>query len=87
MTREEAVDLAGGEDLLFLDPPEVYDKAIVGVARRCTMSAAVVYSRAKIIEAMVAEGVDPESASEHIEFNILGSWVGDATPLVLDTGE
>jgi hypothetical protein len=50
-----------------------------------------VYSYSKIMEGLLAEGLDEEQASEHISFNILGAYAGESTPAVLldehdDTG-
>lgn len=72
-----------GDELLFLDPPEMFDACIAGVAERCAFGPAVVYYTAKVLDALVASGLDEESAQEHFEFNILGAYVGEHTPLFL----
>ena len=86
MTREQLAT-EWGEDLLFLDPPEMFDQAIIGVVQRFN-SSFVLYDRAKILLALtddgIEEGLDPIEAEaqaiEHFEFNIVGGWVGDTTP-------
>lgn len=91
--RKQLADLYG-EDLLFLDPPEVFDEYIIGVAERFH-DRFVVYSRSGIIEKLtadaVADGQDATEAEqdsiEHYEFNIVGGWVGDTTPAFLLTDE
>jgi len=79
-----------GEELLFLDPPETFDSAIIGVCRRFH-DTFVLYDGDMVIENLTAEMVfdvepdgDPEEAArEWFEFNTIGGWVGDATPAFL----
>jgi hypothetical protein len=78
-------------DLLLLEPREMYDQCILGVVDRFN-DRFVLYSRACIIESLTDEGVREgqdyddarEQAMEHFEFNIIGSWVGDATPAFIE---
>lgn len=70
-------------DLLFLDPPEDYDKCIVGIADRIGMEPCVVYDRAKVIQVLVDGGMDAEGAEEFFEFNMAGSYMGKHTPIFL----
>ena len=82
--------------LLLMEPREVYDACIVGIVQRFT-DEFVVYSRAKVLAAMVEMGGDanPEAgddpdyppdlaARDYFEFNVVGSWVGEATPGYLE---
>jgi hypothetical protein len=71
------------DDLLFLDPPEDYDKCILGVADRIGMEPCVVYDRAKVIQVLMDGGMDAESAEEFFEFNMAGSYMGTHTPMFL----
>jgi len=78
-------------ELLLLEPREQFDAAIVGVCHRFN-DTFVLYDRAKVIEILAAEMVgegdeedDPETmAWEHFGFNIIGGWVGSATPAFLE---
>ena len=69
-------------DLLVLEP-NYFDKAIIGMVQRIGLDA-ICYDRDKVIEILMEEeGMSFEDAIEHFEYNIIGSWVGDSTPLFL----
>jgi len=69
--------------LLFLSEPE-FDQAIVGLADRIGMSTVVVYDTTKIIDILCErDGMDRETATEYYEFNILGAYVGEQTPMFI----
>jgi hypothetical protein len=89
MTPELEAALIEAEALL-LEPREQFDPCIIGLGQRGHATFAI-YDREKVIEALT-EDVDPddmddaeESAVEHFDFNILGSWMGDGTPAFLTT--
>lgn len=61
-----------------------FDKAIIGVAERCGLAALVVYDAAKCIDILVKrDGMTHDEASEFFNFNTLGAYVGENTPLFL----
>jgi hypothetical protein len=61
-----------------------YEEAIVGVAERCSQPTLVVYDADKCIEILVKrDGMEPDEAREFFEFNTLGAWAGEQTPLYL----
>lgn len=63
-----------------------FEEAIIGMADRCGQPMLVVYDVEKCIEILVArDGMSEEEALEFFEFNTLGSWVGEGTPLFLWT--
>ena len=71
------------DGLLFLSEPE-FDQAIVGLADRIGMSTVVVYDTSKIIDILCErDGMDREAATEYYEFNILGAYVGEQTPMFI----
>lgn len=70
-------------DLVFLDPPRVFDGAILGVMERCGSEPVVAYSTKKILLALERGGMESEDALEHFEFNIAGAYVGPRTPMFL----
>ena len=80
MTREECVELSTEDDLLFLDGPE-FDVAIIGVLERFGATDAACYDYDKVIQVLVDQGMSAEDAREWYEFNILGAWMGDTTPV------
>lgn len=90
MTREELSEQF--DDLIFWDN---LDEAIIGVAERINLSV-VAYDTGKILEILMRDievDVDDleedetyesrqyQMALEYYEFNILGAWVGDYTPV------
>ena len=83
--REElASNYVGGDELLFMDP-EHFDEAIIGVATNAVGMLAVAYSEPKIIELLIRHNqMTPDDAMEHYQFNILGSYMGENTPVFID---
>jgi hypothetical protein len=83
--REQIADnYVGGDELLFMDP-ECFDEAIIGVATSSLGMMAVAYSEPKIIELLIKhDRMTPEEAMEHYQFNILGAYVGENTPVFID---
>ena len=71
------------DELLFLDPPEDYDKCIMGIGDRCGMEPCVVYDRSKVIQVLMDGDMDEEGAEEFFEFNIAGAYVGEHTPIFM----
>ena len=80
-TRERIADSI--EDALFLDPAD-FDEAIIGVAYRFLMMPVVAYDRTRMIDILARE-MSREDAEEFFEFNIVGDWMGDSTPVFIDT--
>jgi hypothetical protein len=82
MTRDEIAE--NYPELLVLDP-KYFDEAILGVASRIN-TVAVCYSESKIIEILMREdGMDYDEAFEYYQFNIIGAWMGEHTPVYLET--
>ena len=73
------------------DVPE--DHALIGVGYRCSQDELAVYSYTKLIRVFAdmfwSDGGydtydDAElSATEWVDFNIVGAWVGEMTPIIL----
>ena len=58
------------------------DDAIIGYAGRCGMDPVAVYDRQKCIEVLMREEkVTHHVASEWMDFNVEGAYVGEGTPL------
>lgn len=83
MSIRENLEEIHGEGLVFLDPPEEFDGCIVGVAERCGMEPVVVYDEKKVIDSLVARGLEREEAEEFFDFNIAGAYVGERTPMLI----
>lgn len=81
MTRDEIAEF--NEELLMLEPA-YFDKAIVGVVTN-VKNQAVCYDVSKIIKILMKEDkMTEEEAREYFDFNILGAWVGEYTPVYLE---
>jgi hypothetical protein len=86
MNRREQIanNYVGGDELLFMDQ-EYFDEAIIGVATNAVGMVAVAYSEPKVIELLVKhDKMTPDDAMEHYQFNILGAYVGENTPVFID---
>jgi hypothetical protein len=83
MTKDELkewVALHNSEALLA----DGFEDAIVGVAVRCGQPTLAVYDAEKCIQILVErDGMDDDEASEYFEFNVVGAWGGDGTPLFM----
>lgn len=76
------------EHIWSIDPEimlmDGFDDAIIGLTQRMNEPNIAVYSWEKIIEILInRDGLDIEEAIEHTEYNILGAWMGDRTPIVV----
>jgi hypothetical protein len=81
MTRDEIAEF--NEELLMLEP-SYFDKAIVGIVTN-VKNQAVCYDVNKIIKILMKEDkMTEEEAREYFDFNILGAWVGEHTPVYLE---
>jgi hypothetical protein len=80
-TRERIADSI--EHALFLDPAD-YDEAIIGLAYRFGMMPVVAYDRTRVID-ILARDMSREDAEEFFEFNTIGAWMGESTPVFIDT--
>jgi hypothetical protein len=76
-TKELLIE--ANEEALLADGLE---DALVGIANRFGMPPVAAYDRDKCIEIfMKRDGMDHEGAEEHFEFNVIGAWMGECTPV------
>lgn len=75
----EDLAVADGIDLIFL---EGHDDAILGLGRQFNKNA-VVYNKNKVIQNLCKDMTE-EEAQEWFEFNIVGAYVGESTPIFLE---
>jgi|TARA_R110001592_G_scaffold247210_2_gene509281 hypothetical protein len=59
------------------------DDAIVGLGHRCGCDTVVVYDYDKLVDVFIQQGMKEDESIEWIDFNILGAWIGEDTPIVL----
>jgi len=60
-----------------------FDEAFIGTGSRCGWDDHAVYDADKCVEILVKQGMSHDEAVEYFEFNVLGSYVGDSTPVFL----
>lgn len=75
--REDLTEIY--EELLFADG---FDGAIIGVSS----DSRVVYDIKKMINILIEEhNMSEQEADEYLSFNTLFAWVGDSTPIYVDS--
>ena len=60
-----------------------YDDCILGICRRFGMESVLAYDEDKVLQKLVDEGMTWEEAREWFEFNQIGAWMGEGTPVFL----
>ncbi len=64
---------------------EGFNDAIIGVTEEFGRGSRILYSKDKILEILTSDNqMDILEAIEYYEFNILGSYLGEGTPIFLD---
>ena len=62
-----------------------FDGAVIGVGHRCGQPPVVVYDYDRIVKVLVERDLlTLEEAVEWIEHNMVGGWIGDRTPIVMN---
>lgn len=67
-------------DMLLADG---FEEAFIGVCRRFGQPPLAAYDRAKCIS-ILARVMTEEEAEEFFDFNVIGAWMGEHTPVFLD---
>jgi hypothetical protein len=78
--RQELAEI-WDQDLLFMSEPE-YDDAIIGVMERAGGESVIAYDT-QIILSVLERSMSIEEAQEFFEYNILGAYMGDKTPVYI----
>jgi len=69
------------DDVLLADG---FEEAFIGMCTRFGMEPVAAYDRDKCLEVLVQRaGMSYEEAVEYFDFNVIGAWVGDQTPVFL----
>ncbi len=81
MSREEIEEI--NPEALLCDG---FDEAIIGMAERINLGHIVAYDVDKMLKIMVErDGMTYEEAMEYFDYNILGAWMGENTPVYIQT--
>lgn len=82
---DKILDKFDDAEMVILEPREKYDDAIIGVVERFGIPGPVIcYDREKVLHVNIDDGMDEEEALEFYEFNTLGAWMGEGTPVFLE---
>jgi hypothetical protein len=71
------------EELLKFDG---FDDAVIGVCvtwHGKMLVERIIYNGKEILKKLMSQGMTEEQASEYIDFNMLGAYVGDSTPAIM----
>ena len=68
-------------DMVRLEPHDKFDKAIIGVVERINLHV-LCYDMAYILN-ILKEDMSEDEAREYFDYNIMGSWMGDHTPVYM----
>ena len=70
-----------GQEFLFMSEPE-FDEAVIGVVERAGGQSVIAYDT-QIILSILERDMSPEEAQEFFEYNILGAYLGEMTPVFI----
>ena len=63
-----------------------FEGAFIGVATRCGQPTLAVSDANKCLQILIdRDDMNHEEALEYFNFNVIGAWVGDETPLFLES--
>ena len=79
MDKEYLMEILAEEDCLTADG---FDDALVGFT--CGADLVAVYDVQKMIEILIMEGMEHDDAVEHLDYNVIGAYVGEKTPLYIN---
>jgi len=68
------------EDTVFYDE---FDAAFVGFGWQFNVGPVAIYNQDLVMDILKARGMDEEGALEYFNFNIIGAYVGERTPIFL----
>jgi hypothetical protein len=69
------------ENTLLMDG---FDEAFIGWSRRINEPLLAVYSYDGLIKVCTErDGMDFEEAVEYVDYNVVGAWVGEQTPIIV----
>lgn len=62
-----------------------FDDALIGICRRFGEPPIAAYSYEKCIDLLMKQGMLMQDAIEYFDFNVIGAWVGEGTPVFIQT--
>lgn len=80
--RADILEMYPDNEFILLEGEEM-DAALVGVCRRFGQPEVLAYDLEKILDIFVEQGMTREDAVDFFEFNTIGAWMGDLTPVFI----
>jgi len=77
--QEQLMEVLAEEEAITADG---FDDALVGFT--CGANIVAVYDVQKMVEILMAEDMDAEAAVEFLDYNVIGSYVGEKTPVYIN---
>jgi len=75
------------EEVSLLNPAALaadgLDDAIIGYGQQFPKEPLLIYDYDKCVEIFMAQGMSYEEAIEWMEFNVVGAYVGEGTPIFM----
>jgi hypothetical protein len=72
-----------GENVLLMDG---FDEAFIGFSHRINEPVLAVYSYYQMVSLLMRrDGMSIEEAEEYIDYNCVGAWVGEQTPIIVSS--
>jgi|TARA_R110000868_G_scaffold14628_3_gene67767 hypothetical protein len=60
-----------------------FDEAIIGIGNRCGQPDILAYDVNKCVKILMDQGMTEEEAIDYFEFNVVGAWMGEETPIFI----
>ena len=70
-------------ELIFYDPPAIFDQAILGLVYGSEQELVVCYDEQRVLAGLIADGMEEDEAQDWFQFNTVGSYLGPLTPRFL----
>lgn len=84
MKHTEHITEAFEDSEALLLPRAEYDHCMVGIGYRFNAVPLAVYDIERVLQVLEKDGMTEEEAIEWYEYNIIGGWVGDGTPIFIN---
>lgn len=83
MTFQEKIEILtnANEEALLADG---FEEALIGVCYRAGQPPVACYDYNSCIQILMDQDMTADEAIEYFEYNVLGSWFGDSTPVFVD---
>jgi hypothetical protein len=83
MNRQQIEDFFEdtGMKVLLMDG---FDEALIGTSQRINEPMLAVYSYDMMLDLLMdRDGMEVDEAMEYIEYNCVGAWIGEQTPIIV----